>query len=193
MKRTKILSLIGAGALALVAIPSGAQPISLNTVYSSVLPSVFTPGLNAVTINWEVSTTQFPGFYTYEYQVVNSAGARPGAANLDFFSITFDTTKPGAVVAGDYSTLKPTGVDWKFAGLALGGSTAALGTPLMLFFTSLDAPTWGSADASDAIPPSPFVSGDRVAVPNVPDGGLTVALLGFALVGVESLRRKLKK
>ena len=28
---------------------------------------------------------------------------------------------------------------------------------------------------------------------SVPDGGLTVALLGFALAGIESLRRKMRK
>ena len=34
---------------------------------------------------------------------------------------------------------------------------------------------------------------DNVTMSTVPDGGLTVALLGFALVGVEGLRRKLRK
>jgi len=32
----------------------------------------------------------------------------------------------------------------------------------------------------------------QTAVPSVPDGGLTLALLGFALIGAEGLRRKFK-
>ena len=54
--------------------------------------------------------------------------------------------------------------------------------------------TWTEStpqNLNNASIPSVIVSLD--AKPSVPDGGLTVALLGFAFVGVEGLRRKLAK
>jgi hypothetical protein len=162
--------------------------ISLDTVYTSVLPSVFGGG-SAVTVNWEVSTTLNAGFYTYEYQVNNPAAT--GTPNLDFFSLTF-VDLPGTVLANNATFVTLTGVSWTFTPLALGGSTAALNTAGVLYFTSRIAPALGNGQAADAIPPSPFVGFD-LGVPNVPDGGMTVAFLGFAFVGIEGLRRKLKK
>lgn len=38
-----------------------------------------------------------------------------------------------------------------------------------------------------------FISTTEATPPGVPDGGLTMALLGFALVGVEGLRRRFSK
>jgi protein with PEP-CTERM/exosortase system signal len=50
--------------------------------------------------------------------------------------------------------------------------------------------TWNlSAGAQGAS----FFFGSATAVAGVPDGGLTIALLGFALTGLEGLRRKLRK
>lgn len=54
------------------------------------------------------------------------------------------------------------------------------------------AGTWSfsTQDPSAGAPPTFSFSASTGALP---DGGLTLALLGFALVGVEGLRRKLKK
>ena len=183
-----LFGLITAGA-AMLALSASANSIALDTEYTSILPSATIAG-DSVTVNWEVSDTLNAGVYTYEYQLVNGP---MGAANLDFLSVTFNTSAIGSVLAGNYTDLKSTGVDWKVSPLPAGASTAALNTAGVLYFTSLYLPALGPADASDSIPPSPFVSGDDVGVPNVPDGGLTVAFVGFALVGVEGVRRKLLK
>lgn len=206
MRILKTLSLVAAGlaTCALLCQPVLGAAVPLNTAESSILPSTVTAGA-AVTVNWEVSTTLNPGLYTYEYQVINGAilpttgAVETGAINLDFLSVTFNAALAGAVVGtGNTSALSTSGASWLFGGLGLFANTPALNTPGVLYFTSALMPILNNADASDEIPPSPFSSGDQVAVPNVipittPDGGTTLFLLGFALMGLENLRRRLGK
>jgi hypothetical protein len=68
-------------------------------------------------------------------------------------------------------------------------------------FLSPYSPVWGYATANDNGPfsdigtfHSPTLTDSGVVVPNapaVPDGGLTLALLGVSLVGIQALRRKM--
>jgi hypothetical protein len=192
-----IKSMVGVllgGAVAGALMCQSAYGVPLDTPGTSVLPSVFGGG-KAVTINWEVSTTLHSGLYTYEYQVVNGSapGFANGSANLDFFSVSFNTgnASVGGANPNNATHIVPTDVDWTYGPLAIGGSTPALNTAGVLYFTSPIPPTLGPADASDEIPPSPFVSGPYVPVPATPDGGMTLALLGFGLMGIETLRRRL--
>lgn len=199
MKLSKsILGLITAGS-AILTLSATAVPIALNTVYTSDLGSSSSPG-NLIQINWEVSTALGPNVYLYEYQVVNPP---TDTTTVDFFNVSFNAIPGLNVLAsggGLFSQIVPgTGVDWNFGPLQPGTSTGALNPSGAgaLWFTSPDAPTLGNANAQDSNPPSPWAStspgGQQVAIPNVPDGGLTVAFVGFALVGVESLRRKFLK
>jgi len=160
------------------------------------------------------------GVYTYEYQVVNGYTApdgtfEPGAAGLDSLNVTYDNrvydygagygNTPFGVASGTINTLHTAGASWLFGALAIGASTAPLTAPSslltssVLWFASPLPPTLSDAEASGGSPSSPFASGDQVAVPNpgppppVPDGGMTLSMLGFAFMGVEGLRRKLGK
>jgi hypothetical protein len=55
--------------------------------------------------------------------------------------------------------------------------------------------TWAfsTQDPAAGGPPPVFSFSASTGVASVPDGGLTMALLGFALVGIEGLRRKMVK
>lgn len=151
-----------------------------------------------------------PYTYTYSYEFANSL-LMPG----DFFTI--NDFGPAVVVAAPvfpaawgFSQL-PLGPNSLLVGPAddgailnatftWGGPATVVGTASLFFFT-LSSPylpagldIYTSRDHVASSPGSISVVGGSVTVPAapaVPDGGLTLALLGFALVGVESLRRKL--
>ena len=175
-----------------------AIPVTLNTPGSSFLASSAAPG-NKITVDWEVSTHLNPGFYTYEYQVINAPEGTSPTTSIDFLNVGVN---PAFVIAhggGNFSQVVAGGVDWFPPPIPNGGSSPALNTPGVLYFTSLLPPDWGNAVAQDSNPPSPwqsFPNGQQVPVPvtyrvSVPDGGLTLGLLGLAMMGIEGLRRKL--
>ena len=206
MKTLKTLAGLAAGVAtcALLCQPAAAA----NTVFdsgSALLPSANTAGF-AVTVNYEVdSAGTIPGGgaipagdYLYTYVVHNGGDAahpaEPGEIMLDFLSVSFNATSLGSVVnPGNTAHLDVSSAQWFFGALAVYANSTTL------WFVSTYPPTKNSADASDLVPPSPFASGQQVDVPNapppptVPDGGMTLSLLGFALMGVEGLRRKLGK
>jgi len=191
--RNKCLK-FAAVAVATLGLAGSAYPIALNTPYSSILASSSAPGPD-LTVYWEVSTSLNPGVYTYEYQILNPAN---DTTSVDFYNVSFNAIlgvnvyRTGGGAFSDVSN----GVNWLFAPILAGFSSPALNTGGVLYFTSPDLPTLGNANAQDSNPPSPWASlpgGQQVAVPNVPDGGTTVALFGLALAGVEGLRRILRK
>jgi hypothetical protein len=141
---------------------------------------------NKIIIDWDVDLTGL--IYTYSYEIINPLGNPVPTTDVHAFSVSFDTTPVGMVLLAPGAIVFPTSVFWAPLSVTPGSSTT-------VFFTSLYGPTMGNANAQDAVPPSPWASthlgGEEVPVPHVPDGGITLALLGFALVGIESLRRRL--
>jgi hypothetical protein len=170
---------------------------------TSALTSSFTPG-SFVWVDWDV-TSLGGGFYQYLYQVEN-----PGnVSGPETFTLTFDTSLlaaapfflGGNILAGPElpfgpsvplpgTSVTPTDVTWNFTAVTLGTQQA-----YVMGFVATGFPHLGNGLTADSIPPSPWTTlgpdADKLPIPGVPDGGLTLALLGFALVGVEGLRRKL--
>jgi hypothetical protein len=150
---------------------------------SSTLVSASQP-LNNIVINWGVDLVS--GTYTYNYQIDDTS-----SDTVDSLNVSFDTLPVGALTGGNYTHSDANGVTW-----LLGTAVAAGGTSGTLDYTSDFAPTWGNANGADANPPSPWASdpgGQQVPVPNVPDSGTTVALLGLGLAGCTLAGRKLKQ
>jgi hypothetical protein len=146
--------------------------------------------------------------YIYEYQLiddlVNAKGVIiPGTGTFDGNKLTtldigFNATAWEAVTGGNW-TFIDAGVGWALNPQLIGGqATPPLLNPNVLYVTSDWGPTWGKAQVIAFLPPGPFSTeypgGASIPVPNaIPEGGVTLALLGFALAGVGTLRRKLGK
>jgi len=143
-----------------------------------------------------VSTVNLSGsLYTYSYQATAS-----GTAGGDYtgFTVYFNTTlaslasiTPGNTSGPPSITVNTSTIDinWNY-----GGTGAAQTGPDTYSFTSTFPPGQGFGGAADTTSYGGNFGANqsgRVYVPNVPDGGLTVALLGGALVGLQMLRRKL--
>ena len=173
-KYTAIIAAVAAMALCLTA--------KANTV---TLPGT---GVGSAYSLQVVSTTSVPvsGQYTYTYVVSPLATG----SQYDEVSIYFPTALAGVNTETE---------------TANGGGTASATSPIPSYdvnfrwsleqgvantvtFQSPLRPVLGSAGALDN---TAYAETFGVWVPNVPDGGLTVALLGGALVGLQMLRRKL--
>lgn len=116
------------------------------------------------------------------------------ASGIDAFAVdspSWDNLTLANIVAGGATSpftfvgVISDNVSWSSSSLS--GATEGL----KFTFTSPDAPTQGLAFAQD----DDFYSnaGGQVFVPNVPDGGTTMALLGCSLMGLQVLRRKLAR
>jgi len=175
--------------------------------YSTTLYNQSTAGLTA-TLNSEylgagpgVNGTTVPaGDYQYVYwwSGVNESGTPPGLASLSVYysagvstvagsigGTTFGWTTTGGVLTGD--TLGITSANWTFSPLTDGAA---------VYFDSPDQPTLGYGSGQDGglwgANPSGNAYGVVVpALPNVPDGGYSLSLLGGAFLGMGVLRRKL--
>lgn len=135
------------------------------------------------------------GPYTYTYSLsqvaldggidafsVYSLGAP--FTSLSISGITSSSTDFAGIVNGGH-------VDWS------SGSNGDQQVPLSFSYTSPYAPTYGYTGAADGgtyAPTAPLTTANEVWVPQipaVPDGGLTISLLGGTLLGLGALRRKL--
>src|SRR5271157_417892 len=137
-------------------------------------------GPEALTVQYQVFLSG--GIYFYAYWVNNPAGdvilnnnGSPTSTPeiVDAYSVAFDTTAPGAYIAGSIAGGTSTqdngtsGLFWSFNAISPGGSTPP-SNPLV--FESYLPPIMGNANAQDANPPSPWSSnpnGQQVPVPNV--------------------------
>ena len=162
--------------------------IILGNTYTSILASSSLAGQD-ITITWDV-TLLGPNDYLYEYKVHNTPET---ITTVDIYNVGFDTTAPGAFIGGTQigGTAQinggVNGLTWDLAAVPVGGSS------LFLSFESMLPPVLGNADASDHNIPAPWGSvpgGQPVAVPGIPDGGLTVALLGGSLIALRGVYRK---
>jgi hypothetical protein len=150
----------------------------------------------AITVSTDVSDSG--GLYTYTYSV-SAIGGTP--LDLDSFTV-HDLV--GTVVSGS-EEVAPTPSEGSWSGNQNGEQVAWTFTPtsdplpeltLTFSFTSYEPPIAGTSSANDGAAYGANahpVIGDEVLVPgpSVPDGGLTVALLGGAMTAMTLIRRKL--
>lgn len=195
MKIMKKLSQLGAiitGALLFTGAMSQTAHanIVLGTIYESLLYSVSQPA-NSINVYWEVSELG-PADYLYQYRIYNSPDA---VDTVDSFNVGFDASNPLLYIPGTQAGGTAqidngvNGLTWDFNPVGEG----ALGD--VLSFQSTLPPVLGNANAADRNPPSPWASnpgGQQVAIPGIPDGGTTVALLGGALIGLGMVSKKMR-
>jgi hypothetical protein len=155
-------------------------------------------GSEALSVNWSV--VENPSLvYTYSFTIQNPAGdvllnnnGSPTSTPeiVDAFSVGFNTTVPGAFIAGSQTgglSQQNNGVDglfWTFAAVDAGTNS-----PTLSFESDLP-PTLGNACAQGANPPSPWSSvpyGQQDPVPqtatqDVPDSATTFTLLAAVLL-----------
>jgi hypothetical protein len=189
--RLKPIIVLASGALFLsnFSTPSANAQSTLIEAGSSVLSdSVLTAtGPEALTVSWFVVENTVSDVYTYAYNVNNPVGdvelnndGSPTSIpeNFNNFSITFDTTVPGAYVSGtapvngSLANLGTGGLTWTFPAVSPGTSSA------LLAFQSDLAPTmYNAAVSGGGSPPGPWHSvpgGQEVPVPKlIPEPGIT--------------------
>jgi hypothetical protein len=180
MKSKLILSVVAVGAFGCLLSCQQALGIPVPSTGTSILVNVI-PGGN-LTVDWSVTSVGV-GDYLYSYTVP------PPAGGLSAYTVLFDD-KPGIVfdVLGGTANnqVLGVGVNWTFNPVSTNSQTVS--------FESMLPPVLGNDQAQDgSVYTSVLLGGTPAPVPGVPDGGLTVTLLGFALVGVEGLRRKLTR
>jgi hypothetical protein len=175
-------------------------------------------GSEALTVSWFVVENTSSDLYTYAFNVNNPSGdvqlnndntpyispitKTTVPETFNSFSLTFDTTIPGAFVSGTQPVggslvnNGSTGLTWNFPAVSPGSSTA------LLAFQSDLAPGLGSAAGNasaggGATPPSPWSSipaGQPVPVPRAaPEPEITglLALTALVLLPFSSTWRRL--
>jgi len=151
-----------------------------------------TATLSDVKQSFTVTTTvtESAGVYTYTYVAALPVPSTK-ALGLDSFTVFADDVL-GAITAvtlpatGWTSTVNPDpydNVSWDSTGSHI------INIPLTFQFTSPDAPEFGYAGALDGGTYNE-TSGSVLVPMAVPDGGLTVALLGGALAAMTLIRRR---
>ena len=163
-----------------------------------------TPTPEDLTVDYSVNLTG--STYTYSYTINNPAGdmilGGQNAGNPEIaesFQLNFNTaleyipgsatsTAPGWTAAADLD-INGNGLTWVQLLITNGFSQTVTFQPPY-------GPVLGAANASDASPPAPWSSlspnGQLVPIPQplgVPDGGMTVALLGGSLMALGAIRR----
>jgi len=187
MKKNLIITGIAAGLLAaspmaranLYVVDSSANDMS--SAQTSSMPSTV-GGPVPLTVSWEVNFNSTSLVYTYNYEVTDPANE---GDTVDSFNVGAIST---FITGGNYNFLSPNGPTWDF--VINPGQTSS-----DLYFTSLTAPILGTGNSSDSSPPSPwstYPNGNPIPVPGtVPDGGMTMVMLGGAFCVLGAIRRKL--
>jgi hypothetical protein len=189
MKKKSTWILLLAGAMAVTA---NANP-TVGTLYPSIEVGVPGSGFGSSTPpNFNITSeavdtgTTSGGLEVYEYEyTLPNLTADP----LSVFDVRFDTLIAGLVGvngsanAGGFVAPSKLAIDWITPGPGI----------VTLDFLSTALPIFGQADAQDTgqWQDSGNVVVPNAPIPNVPDGGLTMALLGGSLMGLQALRRLL--
>lgn len=208
--KTLVQPILIAAGLALVATAAQANPSTpaLGATYLSTMYGQPPIGGNNFVISSEVTQPGGVGtpFY-YFYNVADSSSALTGRG-ISAFTVyllsgiaTFAENAPGIWGTGVQNV---NNVNWTTS-----GTTGDSATSVTFSFESYFEPIWGYGNSQDAGQWNDYnaystatygangPTDTGIAVPNtpppppVPDGGLTVALLGVSLVGIQVLRRKL--
>jgi hypothetical protein len=205
---------IGAGIVLALLSPnfSGAQSLLDISGSSLLAPSLAPVGGYAenpqeyLVVSWSV-VEDASDIYTYSYSIknpagdvlLNSSGVPTSTLEIfDSFSVDFNLATPGAYRPGTiggaaFQEVNDIDLAWFFSPSVPAGSTG----PTVSFESDLP-PSFGNANASDAVPPSPWSSigpgGQLVPVPAAvplpePPG---VALLGIAGLLLLNFRRSLR-
>lgn len=194
MKTTKtILMTVGTVLVATVA--------QANTITATLL------GANGDSLSLTTTVTDGTGAYTDEYEYYYSLNT--GANQINIVDVDglgggfnpFNTDGIGGVGSSN-PHFSETASDIQFWGNAEWDSDSLQSGALNFWFYSPYYPISGTATAEDGAQYlTPPAGSANTLVPGtvpwhddvVPDGGVTVALLGFVLVGIEGLRRKQSK
>jgi hypothetical protein len=171
-----ILAVAAVGALSLTA-----KANLIDTITGS---GSATPG-SLLTITSYTPTPIGGGYDEYEYSFVVTKGTYTGLLTpvVGSFSVNF-MTGPFDVInvtGGQSSQIQMFDVNWQF-------NPETTTATVSVSFDALGHPVEGTAQAQDS---TSYAATGYVWVPGVPDGGLTVALLGGSLVALQAFRRKL--
>lgn len=213
-KTSKILAMIGVGVFALVAQSVIASPIYVNggISFGSLNLNPFTTDSGSPTSLATANDVSFSttGIYagaasgTYAlatgYGYVQALASLPSPITFDAFSWAGYGASPAAFVAPLWS-FTDGGITYSFAATTMTASFSdgqwTFGGAGIAYVTG-DAPTggnWNEQIGETVTGPEKSFTFDASSTaagsPPVPDGGLTVALLGGAFVGLGMLRRKL--
>lgn len=207
--------LIGAGTLALAPLPASAQRITALQFFSTIDStmsdrlSVFEagpPGTPSGNIVGDDVTRENSIIHEATLREVDHTLSNPALAGD--YALIYDSAGHLSDIVGVDSGAKfgyvseieghPLNLaDWVGAGKAFNGVKLATFTEaangIIVDISALINPDVGGARNSAYFYSDGDTFGGTPPIDQVPDGGLTVALLGFALVGVEGLRRKLSK
>ncbi len=183
MKRKSTIVAASAGVLLLEGLcqTANANLLPAPQTYNATMTAISGAAIGD-TFKLDSEYTVSGGVYTYYYEFT---GADPAFNGINELSVNFSVlaTAPNSVTGGTSSTMATDDVSWNFSPAATSSGTWALS------FQSPDGPTLGSASAEDG----GTWTGSGVVVPGVPDGGLTLSLLGGSLMGLQALRRKLAR
>ena len=133
------------------------------------------------------------GNWSYTYDFTAPTTANP----IDAFDVYFNTASAGTlsafngahnVQAGDIQYLFPGGTT---AGTAYTVSFDSTVAPIVGYSAAFDGGEWGTSGGPGG--ESYGVEVPNAPPPNVPDGGLTITLLGGSLMVLQALRRKLAR
>ena len=185
----KRLSVLGAAVIASGLLCQQVQAASITG--SITISGVAT--LNSTSLATATAATAFP--FSFVTLGSGSYAATPGSL-VTYFPFSWSPASTPVTPLWTFTSLGTT-YSFDLSSLAIDTQNAAFlnlsgaGTAHVTGLTDT-AGTWTFTATSTGTSVSAmfgFVSSET----SVPDGGLTVALLGFALVGVEGLRRKLRK
>jgi hypothetical protein len=186
MKKSMLATLTVAGACALIAFAPKAQATIITVATDSDLLSATGTGAT-ITVASTVTQDTSTGIYTYTYALTD------GTQDLiDAFSVYFNTVPAGAVLTvtgGTSSRVPQFDVAWTF-------NPEVNPTGVIVSFTSDLAPTTGFAAALDNDSwggSSGALQVGTVDIPHVPDGGLTLAMIGCVFMGIAGIRSRLDK
>jgi hypothetical protein len=165
-----------------------ANVITTGTVYDATLTAQAGPEMGssfvAESICLAPGATFNPSATEYYYYYQFGVNYAPPPVPIASASVFFATGPAGANSPGGAPAyISADEINWQFgAGLSVGDfyylSPIA---PTLGYISALDGGLWGGPSGGNAF---------GVVVPNVPDSGMTISLLGGALVGIGALRRK---
>jgi hypothetical protein len=124
--------------------------------------------------------------YTYSYSVSNPLGDNDVVESFEVNANRALVFNQVGGLAG--SRIDAGGVTWDITTLTAGNTASGFS------YQSFYGPHAGTDDANDSVTWNSNVAGGTpTEVPNVPDGGLTVALLGGSLIALQAFNRKKAK
>ena len=189
MKKSILTSLAVAGAVGLIATAPSAMANIITVATATDDLQASSAGHADITVNSTVTQDTVTGKYTYSYALSDG-----GVDTMNTFSAYFNTGAPNAIIAGtiggsDSYLVSSFDISWQWANdVLVSGQNVS--------FQSWLPPSHGSAAVLDNAAWGGSGFGLQVGyidVPNIPDGGLTMAMVGCVFVGIAGIRYRLGK